>query len=136
MTGSMPQRWNMTEIKPIRTEGDYQQAMTLLKTLWGAETGTPEGDRLDLLVTLIDIYESARHPIDLPDPVDAILFRMEQQGLTRRDLEPVLGSRGRVAEILNRKRPLSLEMIRRLNAELDIPAEVLIQPIRPAKSAA
>lgn len=126
----------MTEIKPIRTEGDYQQAMTLLQTLWGAETGTPESDRLDLLVTLIDIYESARHPIDLPDPVDAILFRMEQQGLTRRDLEPVLGSRGRVAEILNRKRPLSLEMIRRLNAELDIPAEVLIQPIRPAKSAA
>ena len=126
----------MTEIKPIRTEGDYQQAMTLLKTLWGAETGTPESDRLDLLVTLIDIYESARHPIDLPDPVDAILFRMEKQGLTRRDLEPVLGSRGRVAEILNRKRPLSLEMIRRLNAELDIPAEVLIQPIRPAKSAA
>lgn len=126
----------MTEIKPIRTEGDYQQAMTLLKTLWGAETGTPESDRLDLLVTLIDIYESARHPIDLPDPVDAILFRMEQQGLTRRDLEPVLGSRGRVAEILNRKRPLSLEMIRRLNAELDIPAEVLIQPIRPAKTAA
>ncbi len=126
----------MTEIKPIRTEGDYQQAMTLLKTLWGAETGTTESDRLDLLVTLIDIYESARHPIDLPDPVDAILFRMEQQGLTRRDLEPVLGSRGRVAEILNRKRPLSLEMIRRLNAELDIPAEVLIQPIRPAKSAA
>ena len=126
----------MTEIKPIRTEGDYQQAMTLLKTLWGAETGTPESDRLDLLVTLIDIYERARHPIDLPDPVDAILFRMEQQGLTRRDLEPVLGSRGRVAEILNRKRPLSLEMIRRLNAELDIPAEVLIQPIRPAKSAA
>lgn len=126
----------MTEIKPIRTEGDYQQATTLLKTLWGAETGTTESDRLDLLVTLIDIYESARHPIDLPDPVDAILFRMEQQGLTRRDLEPVLGSRGRVAEILNRKRPLSLEMIRRLNAELDIPAEVLIQPIRPAKSAA
>ncbi|WP_281976683.1 helix-turn-helix domain-containing protein [Pseudorhizobium flavum] len=126
----------MTEIKPIRTEGDYQQAMTLLKTLWGAETGTPESDRLDLLVTLIDIYESARHPIDLPDPVDAILFRMEQQGLSRRDLEPVLGSRGRVAEILNRKRPLSLEMIRRLNAELDIPAEVLIQPIRPAKTAA
>ncbi|CCF20198.1 putative transcriptional regulator protein [Pseudorhizobium banfieldiae] len=126
----------MTEIRPIRSEGDYQQAMTLLETLWGAETGTPEGDRLDLLVTLIDIYESARHPIDLPDPVDAILFRMEQQGLTRKDLEPVLGSRGRVAEILNRKRPLSLEMIRRLNAELDIPAEVLIQPIRPAKSAA
>ncbi|WP_395515821.1 helix-turn-helix domain-containing protein [Pseudorhizobium flavum] len=126
----------MTEIRPIRSEGDYQQAMTLLETLWGAESGTPEGDRLDLLVTLIDIYESARHPVDLPDPVDAILFRMEQQGLTRKDLEPVLGSRGRVAEILNRKRPLSLEMIRRLNAELDIPAEVLIQPIRPAKSAA
>ncbi|CAD7024891.1 helix-turn-helix domain-containing protein [Pseudorhizobium endolithicum] len=126
----------MTELRPIRSEGDYEEAVALLETLWGSETGTPEGDRLDLLVTLIDIYESGRDPIDLPDPVDAIAFRMEQQGLTRKDLEPILGSRGRVAEILNRKRPLSLEMIRRLHAELDIPAEVLIQPIRPAKTAA
>nr|CAD6409647.1 helix-turn-helix domain-containing protein [Rhizobium sp. Q54] len=124
------------EPRPIRSEHDYEAALELLKRLWGAEPGTPEGDRLDLLITLIDMYESEHYPIDLPDPVDAIAFRMEQQGLTRKDLEPILGSRGRVAEILNRKRPLSLEMIRRLHAELDIPAEVLIQPIRPAKTAA
>ncbi|TNM62864.1 helix-turn-helix domain-containing protein [Aliirhizobium smilacinae] len=126
----------MIELKPIRNEADYNEAMALLKTLWGAATGTPENDRLDLLVTLIDDYENLRHPMDLPDPIDAILFRMEQQNLTRKDLESLLGSRGRVAEILNRKRPLSLDMIRRLHAELGIPAEVLIQPIRPAKDAA
>jgi len=110
--------------------------MTLLGTLWGAESGTPEGDRLDVLATLIEAYESANYPVDLPDPIDAILFRMEQQGLSRKDMEPILGSRGRVAEILNRKRPLSLEMIRRLHSELGIPAEVLIQPVRPQKDAA
>lgn len=135
-TASMPRQWNMMELRPIRSENDYEAALELLKSLWGAGTGTPEGDRLDLLITLIDIYESDLYPVDLPDPVDAIAFRMEQQGLTRKDLEPILGSRGRVAEILNRKRPLSLDMIRRLHAELDIPAEVLIQPIRPAKTAA
>lgn len=125
----------MVELKPIRNEADYQEAMALLKSLWGAQADTPQRDRLDLLVTLIDEYENISDPIDLPDPVDAIVFRMEQQNLTRKDLEPILGSRGRVAEILNRKRPLSLEMIRRLHAELGIPAEVLIQPIRAAKDA-
>lgn len=126
----------MVELKPIRNEADYQEAMALLKSLWGAEADTPERDTLDLLVTLIDEYEHISDPIDLPDPIDAILFRMEQQNLTRKDLEPILGSRGRVAEILNRKRPLSLEMIRRLHAELGIPAEILIQPIRSEKDAA
>ncbi len=126
----------MIELKPIRSEADYKKAMALLKSLWGAEADTPERDTLDLLTTLIDDYESIAEPIDLPDPIDAILFRMEQQNLTRKDLEPMLGNRGRVAEILNRKRPLSLEMIRRIHAELDIPAEVLIQPIRPTRNAA
>lgn len=126
----------MTKLKTIGNEAEYDEAMALLKTLWGAETGTPDGDRLDQLVDLIDEYENIHYPIPLPDPIDAILFRMEQQGLTRKDLEPMLGSRGRVAEVLNRKLPLSLEMIRRLHAELDIPAEVLIQPIRPAMDAA
>ena len=126
----------MADLKPIRNEADYRKAMALLKSLWGAEADTPERDRLDLLVALIDDYENTNDPIDLPDPIDAILFRMEQQNLTRKDLEPILGSRGRVAEILNRKRPLSLEMIRRLHAELGIPADILIQPIRQAKDAA
>ncbi|TRL40044.1 helix-turn-helix domain-containing protein [Rhizobium straminoryzae] len=126
----------MSDLKPIRSEQDYDKAMTLLKTLWGAEAGTPDGDRLDVLVTLIDAYENAHYPIDLPDPIDAILFRMEQEGLTQQDLVPILGNHGRVAEILNRTHPLSLDMIRRLHAEFDIPAEVLIQPICSAKDAA
>ncbi len=120
----------MIELKPIRNEQDYQNALILLKELWGAKEGTPESDRLEILVTLIDAYEAVHHPIDLPDPIDAILFRMEQQGLTRKDLEPILGSRGRVAEILNRKRSLSLEMIRRLHEHLGIPTDILIQPSR------
>lgn len=126
----------MSDLKPIRSEEDYDKAMTLLKTLWGAEAGTPEGDRLDVLVTLIDAYENAHYPIDWPDPIDAILFRMEQEGLTQQDLVPILGNPGRVTEILNRTHPLSLDMIRRLHAKFDIPAEVLIQPIRSAKDAA
>jgi HTH-type transcriptional regulator/antitoxin HigA len=126
----------MTEIKPIRSEANYDHALALLSSLWGAEVGTPEGDRLDLLITLIDAYENAHHSLDLPDPIDAIIFRMEQQNLTRKDLEPILGSRGRVAEILNRKRPLSLEMIRRLHEELGIPAEILIRPGRLVTDAA
>jgi HTH-type transcriptional regulator/antitoxin HigA len=125
----------MSELKPIRDEKDYDDALALLKELWGAASGTPEGDKLDILATLIDAYEAKAHPIDLPDPIEAILFRMEQQGLTRKDLEPILGSRGRVAEVLNRKRALSLEMIRRLHSHLDIPTDVLIQPSRVARAA-
>lgn len=113
-------------IKPIRSEADYEAALARVETLWGAKLGTPEGDTLDVLATLIDLYESERFPFDLPDPVDAIQFRMEQQGLTRKDLEPMIGSRTRVSEILNRKRGLSIEMIRRLHTGLGIPADVLI----------
>jgi HTH-type transcriptional regulator/antitoxin HigA len=126
----------MNELKPIRSEEDYDNAMALLKTLWGAEVGTPDGDKLDVLVTLIEAYENVHYPIDLPDPIDAILFRMEQEGLTVQDLVPLLGNPARVAEILNRTHPLSLDMIRRLHTELGIPADILIQPIRPAKDAA
>jgi HTH-type transcriptional regulator / antitoxin HigA len=118
------------EVKPIRSEVDYQAAMVELGRLWGAKSGTAEGDRLDVLATLIDAYESEREPMDPPDPIEAIKFRMEQQGLTRRDLEPIIGSRARVAEVLNRKRDLSIAMIRRLHESLGISAEVLIRPVR------
>ena len=120
----------MSEVKPIRSEADYEGALAEVERLWGARSGTPEGDRLDVLATLIDAYESAHHPIDPPDPIEAIKFRMEQQGLTRKDLEGVLGTRTRVAEVLNRRRGLSINMIRRLHDKLGISAEVLIRPSR------
>lgn len=123
------------ELKPIRTETDYDEALAEIGRLWGAKSGTPDGDRLDVLATLIEAYEARIHPIDPPDPIEAILFRMEQQGLTRRDLEPLIGTRARVAEVLNRKRGLSIEMIRRLNEELGISADVLIRPSREDKPA-
>jgi HTH-type transcriptional regulator/antitoxin HigA len=123
------------ELKPIRTEADYDEALAELGRLWGARSGTPDGDRLDVLATLIEAYETRFHPIDPPDPIEAILFRMEQQGLTRKDLEPLIGTRARVAEVLNRKRGLSIEMIRRLNEELGISADVLIRPSREDKAA-
>ena len=119
------------DIKPIRSESDHEAALAEIERLWGAPAGTPEGDRLDVLATLVDAYESEHYPIDPPDPIAAIEFRMEQQGLTRRDLEPMLGSRARVAEVLNRKRDLSIGMIRRLHAQLGVSAEVLIRPVRP-----
>lgn len=120
----------MSEVKPIRSEADYEEALTEVERLWDARSGTPEGDRLDVLATLIDAYESAHHPIDPPDPIEAIKFRMEQQGLTRKDLEGILGTRTRVAEVLNRRRGLSINMIRRLHDKLGISAEVLIRPSR------
>ena len=106
--------------------------MAEVKRLWGSKNGTPNGDRLDVLATLIDAYEAQHEPIDRPDPIEAIRFRMEQQGLTRKDLEPLLGTRTRVSEVLNRKRTLSIGMIRRLHAELGIAAEVLIRAPRLA----
>lgn len=118
------------DLKPIRSEADYDEALVEVERLWGARSGTPEGDRLDVLATLIDVYEARHHPIDPPDPVEAILFRLEQQGLTRKALEPLIGHRGRVAEVLGRKRGLSIEMIRNLHAGLGISAEVLIRPSR------
>jgi len=101
-------------LKPIRTKSDYEGALREVERLWGARLGTPRGDRLDVLATLIDVYENEHHPIDPPDPIDAIKFRMEQQGLVRKDLEGIIGTRTRVAEVLNRRRPLSINMIRRL----------------------
>ncbi|MGH6946930.1 MAG: helix-turn-helix domain-containing protein [Kiloniellales bacterium] len=118
------------EVKPIRTEADYEAALAEVGRLWGAKLGTSKGDRLDVLATLIDVYESEHHPMDPPDPVDAIEFRMEQQRLTRRDLEGIIGTRTRIAEVLNRKRGLSIAMIRRLHERLGISAEVLIRPSR------
>lgn len=123
------------ELKPIRTNADYERALAEVERLWGTKSGTPEGDRLDILATLIDVYESEHYPVDPPDPVVAIKFRMEQQGLTRKDLEPLIGSRTRVAEVLNRKRNLSIGMIRRLHDHLGISAEVLIRPSREDKAA-
>lgn len=116
------------ELKPIRTKADYKAALAEIEALWGAKSGTPRGDRLDVLATLIDAYEAEHLPIDPPDPIDAIKFRMEQQGLTRRDLEELIGTRTRIAEVLNRKRALSIGMIRRLHEKLGIAAEVLIAP--------
>ena len=121
-----------TELKPIRTPADYEKALATLEELWGSESGTPEGDQLDVLATLIDAYEAEHEPIDPPDPIEAIKFRMEQQGLTRRDLKPLIGTRTRIAEVLNRKRGLSISMIRRLHQGLGIAAEILIQPSRQA----
>jgi HTH-type transcriptional regulator/antitoxin HigA len=118
------------EVKPIRTEADYETALDEIAALWGAAGGTIEGDRLDVLATLVDAYEARHHPMDPPDPVEAIKFRMEQQGMTRKDLEDIIGTRTRVAEVLNRKRGLSIGMIRRLHDRLGISAEVLIQPSR------
>ena len=118
----------MLSLKPIRTADDYKQSMEMLAALWGAVEGSPESDQLDILATLIERYEAEQFPMDLPDPVDAILFRMEQQGLSRKDLEPMLGTRNRVSEVLNRRRGMSIEMIRALHEHLHIPAEVLIRP--------
>lgn len=118
------------DVKPIRTEADYDAAMDEVAALWGAKGGTPEGDRLDVLATLIDAYEARHHAMDPPDPIEAIKFRMEQQGMTRKDLEGIIGSRTRIAEVLNRKRSLSIGMIRRLHDRLGISAEVLIRPSR------
>jgi HTH-type transcriptional regulator/antitoxin HigA len=121
-----------TELKPIRNDADHAAAMAEVARLWGAKAGTPDGDRLDVLVTLIDAYEAKHHALEAPDPVEAIKFRMEQQGLTRRDLESIIGTRTRIAEVLNRRRGLSIDMIRRLHERLGIPAEVLIRPSRKA----
>ncbi|SSC72767.1 unnamed protein product [Ciceribacter sp. T2.26MG-112.2] len=118
------------DLKPIRSERDYEEALAEVEDLWGAKAGTPEGDRLDILATLIDAYEAKAYPMDPPDPVEAIRFRMEQQGLTRKDLEPMIGPRNRVADVLNRKRSLSIDMIRQLHSRLGISAEVLIRPSR------
>lgn len=125
----------MADVKPIRREADYEVALTEIERLWGAKSGTPRGDRLDVLATLIDAWESEHHPMDPPDPIEAIKFRMEQQNLSRKDLEGILGTRTRVAEVLNRRRGLSINMIRRLHEKLGIPADVLIRSSRLKRAA-
>lgn len=115
------------DIHPIKTEQDYDAALVEIEQLWGAEADTPEGDKLDVLLTLVEAYEDKHYPIDPPDPIEAILFRMEQGGLDRKALEPFIGKSGRVSEVLNRKRPLSIDMIRNLWEGLHIPLESLIR---------
>ncbi|MFN9805153.1 MAG: type II toxin-antitoxin system HigA family antitoxin [Betaproteobacteria bacterium] len=121
------------DIQPIRTEVDYKAALRQISTLMASDPdpGTPEGDRLDILTTLVQAYEARHFPIGAPVPVEAIKFRMEQGGLTVKDLEPIIGRSNRVYEVLNRKRPLTLAMIRRLHRGLGIPAEVLIAETGP-----
>ncbi len=116
------------DIKPIKTEFDYNAALVEIEQLMGAEPNTPEGDKLDVLTTLVEAYEEKYYPIDPPDPIEAIIHEMESQGLTRKDLERYLGTRARVSEVLNRKRSLSLQMIRNLQEGLGISAEILINP--------
>jgi len=125
----------MRDLKPIRTEKDYEEALAEAEELWGARTGTPKGDRVDVLATLMEAYEAEHYPMDPPDPIEAIKFRMEQQELTRKDLEKILGTRTRVSEVLNRKRGLSINMIRALHKKLGISADVLIRSIRGVKAA-
>ena len=115
------------DIKPIKTQRDYQSALKEIDSLMDAKLNTVRGDRIDVLVTLAEAWEEKHHPIEAPDPIEAIRFAMEQRGLHRRDLEQYIGSRARVAEVLNHKRSLTLAMIRKLHDGLGIPAEVLIR---------
>ena len=116
------------EIKPIKTESDYEAALKEIEKLWGSSYGSPEGDKLDVLVTLVEAYEEEHSPIPPPDPIEAILHYMENEGLSEQDLEPYLGSHPCVSEVLNRQRSLSLDMIRKLHSGLGIPADILVQP--------
>ena len=122
-------------IKPIKTKADHRAALKEIETLMMAKRNTPEGDRLDVLVTLVEAYERKHYAIDLPDPVEAIKFAMEQRGLSVKDLVPMIGAPNRVYEVLNRKRPLSLKMIWRLHKNLGIPAESLIRPMEESVAA-
>lgn len=126
----------MLTIRPIRTDADYEAALRTIEELFEAVPGTPQGDMLDVLTILVEDYESRRDPIPFPDPIEAILYHLESRGLSRQDLEPYIGSRAQVDEVLDRKCPLSIEMIRKLHLGLGIAADVLIQPYRVAKAAA
>lgn len=127
------------EIRPIRTPEDHRAALKEVAPYFEnePEVGSPDGDRFEVMLTLIDAYESKRHPIEPPDPIEAIRFRMEQSGLSVHDLVPMLGATNRVYEVLNGRRPLTLAMIRALHAQLGMAADVLIQPtkVRPRESA-
>ena len=118
------------ELKPIHTKKDYQAALAEIERLWNAPAKSSDADKLDILTLLVQNYESIHYPIADPDPIEFINHVMESRGLTRKDMEPYIGARGRVADILNRTRPLTLEMIRRLAVNLKLPAEVLVKPYR------
>ncbi len=118
------------DIQPIKTEQDYDKALAEIEEFWGADEGTENGDKLDILLILVDDYEKIHYPILPPDPIEAIKFRMEQMNLSRKDIEPYIGGRGRVSEILNYQRKLSLNMIRSLHSNLSIPLENLISEIK------
>ena len=124
------------QIRPIKTKADHRAALKEIERLMDAKPGTPAGDRLEVLTTLVDRYESEHEPVEPPDPIEALLYHMESRGLTRRDLEPYLGSRARVAEVLNRRRSLTIDMIRKLHEGLGISADVLIRPYSVRGSAA
>src|SRR5258706_14483129 len=124
------------QIRRIKPKTDHRAALKEIERLMDAKPGTPSGDRLEVLTTLVERYESQHEPIGPPNPVDALLYHMESRGLSRRDLEPYLGRRARVAEVLNRRRPLTIEMIRKLHRGLGISAEVLIRPYAVRRSVA
>ena len=123
----MLKQFKEKEMKIIKTESEYKKALTKLEKLFNAKPNTPKGDELELLSLLIEKYEQEKYPIDMPDPIEAIKFRMEQMGYTQNDLAKIIGLKSRASEILNRKRPLTLEMIRNLHEKMNIPTEVLIR---------
>lgn len=125
-------------VSPVRTEAEYEAALADIEGLMNAAPASPEGDRLDVLVTLVQAYEARHHPVEAPDPIALLEHVMEARGLERRDLEPAIGSSGRVSEVMNRRRPLSLHMIRALHRQLGLPAAALIQdyPLRSGGGAA
>ncbi len=124
------------ELHPIKTETDYQEALRAIESLFDAAPNTQECDRLDILSTLVEAYEKANFPIEIPDPIAAIEYYMDARGWSHHDLEVCLGSRDRLSEVLSRKRSLTLEMIRKLNQELGVPAEILIQPYQSVQTSA
>ena len=126
----------MVEIRPIRTEQDYEAALDQIESLMSAAPETLEGDRLDVLVTLVEAYEARHHAIEAPDPIALLDFVIEQRGLDRAALQPMIGTRGRVSEVMSRKRPLTLAMIRNLQSKFGLPADALIQPYRLDRSKA
>jgi HTH-type transcriptional regulator/antitoxin HigA len=121
------------QLKPIKTDADHEAALLEIERLWGAAEGSAEGDRLEILITLAEAYEDTHFPMDMPDPIEAIKFRLEQQGVDKKALIGIIGNRSRVYEVLRRDRALSLTMIQKLNQQLKIPAEILIRPIRMRK---
>jgi HTH-type transcriptional regulator / antitoxin HigA len=125
----------MYDLQPIRTNDNHQAALTEIERIFDVPQGSPEFDKLEILVTLVEAYEDKHEPILPPEPIEAILYYLESRGLTKQDLESAIGSQARVSEILNRKRPLTLEMIRKLHEQLGIPAQTLIQPYSLASSA-